>query len=497
MQPVRALFFVLPFILLAGCKHVPARAECSAHQGVAWREVVSPHFRVRTNLDSKHAHEAAVELEKMRKALLFAWHQTAFDPPGKLDVVILQSREQLQEFGGENALAYFIRDDVGPLIVLSGSSYTFDDVSEQSAVTHELAHYLSAYVLHRQPRWIAEGLAGYLETTRPYGEGNEYRMGEANLPLLYWAKTHARVSWEDLWSWNAQELRQAEQVSYYATSWLWVHFLMNAHTERFSAFQQRLGRAEDPRAAWEASFAGIPHQTLERELNAYLKHGRYSAFRYPVSVKLGDFVERPLSDADAHAIRARLASVQLGNHRTPEEWTQEQKKELVLALERDPKSFEVMRRQILMAEGDERLLLTRALVEAHPDRSEAWNQLAVELFKRPGAEAERREAAVKAVQLDPENADGLNHLAWDYVVTGKPKIAVPLARKAVSLAPWSPAILDTYAAALAGAGSCADAAAIQRRALDMLSERASKDARAHYEQQLRKYEGGCVATSAP
>lgn len=197
---MRVVFFVVAALaLLSGCKHVPARAECTAHGGTPWREVTSDHFRVYTNLGSAEASEAAAELERARKSLLFAW-QYRVDPPGRIDTVILQNTEQLHEFVPDLTEAFVTRDTDGLLIALPGNVYQLGSAStDLRVVMHELAHYLSSFVLFRQPRWIAEGLASYLETTRPYGsDGEEVRMGEANANLLYWAKTHARVPLEEL-----------------------------------------------------------------------------------------------------------------------------------------------------------------------------------------------------------------------------------------------------------------------------------------------------------
>ncbi|MCY1074016.1 hypothetical protein [Archangium lansingense] len=48
--------------------------------------------------------------------------------------------------------------------------------------------------------------------------------------------------------------------------------------------------------------------------------------------------------------------------------------------------------------------------------------------------------------------------------------AMPLAAQALELAPWSIAILDTYAMAAAGLGRCEEALVTEQRALGMLQE---------------------------
>jgi hypothetical protein len=474
-----------------GCAHVPSRAECSLHEGSAWREVTSAHFRLKTNLDSKTARDAALQLERWRKALLVAW-EDKIDPPGRLDAIVLQSREQLREFSQRDPVPFFATDVDGPFIVLTGQGYAFDASPSRRQLNHELAHYLSSYALLRQPRWVAEGFATYLETTSPYGDGSQVRIGEDNRAMLAWNRIHAPVSWEDLWNWKGDEnLSQDARHSLYAASWLWVHFLLNKHPERFGDFQVRLGRAEDPRKAWNAAFAGIPHGELNREIGQYLRRGTYSAVRFPMPAIETDVAERPMSDAEVHMVRARLWIAKFEGDR--QKSSELSRQEVAEALARDRHSLEARVWQIraMASSDDERLRLARELTGLHPDRSEAWKMLTHALFGRSEFSGERRDAAVKAVQLAPDDPEALNSLAWDYHLAGTPRPGLPLAQKAARIAPWGPAILDTWAALLADAGSCDQAALVQRRAVDMLREGLSAKRRVPYEEALARYEAGC------
>ncbi|HLL53847.1 MAG TPA: DUF1570 domain-containing protein, partial [Myxococcaceae bacterium] len=350
-----------------------------------------------------------------------------------------------------------------------------------------------AYSLLRQPRWVAEGLASYLEVTRPYGaNGEEVRLGEVNTNLLLWNRTHARVPMEDLWNWKGDaDLRQAERVSYYATSWLWVHFLLNQREREFADFQTRLARAEEPRRAWYEAFKHVGQEQLLTELNQYLKQGRYNAFRFPLPELAEATSERMLSSAEVHGLRARLAMLRAKPMKA-EERVKKIVKELEIAAELDPKDFEsTFVRAITTDEKDKRIELARELTRNHPDKAWAWLALSMALGDAAEMRAERRNALVQAVQVEPDNPSALNSLAWDYATHAQPKVALPLAAKAVKLAPWSADIVDTYAAALAGAGRCAEAVETQHRAIDMLHERTSQTERARYERRLQAYEGGC------
>ncbi|MHB8876136.1 MAG: hypothetical protein ACYC8T_20800 [Myxococcaceae bacterium] len=483
---------VLSLLLFAsGCTHHFTRAECLGHGGTAWREVTSAHFRLRTNLDSPAAREAVTELEKARKALLFAWNGRV-DPPGRLDAVVLRSSAEFHEFADRTAGGLFTVDRTGPLLVLPGESYSFDASPNRWSVMHGLARHLSSYALARQPVWLQVGLGSYLEMTRPYGDGDEIRLGEAHPTWLHWAKTHARVPWEELWAWDSSaDLREAETDSHYASSWLWVHFLLNKHPGQFADFQGRLSQAEEPREAWAAAFKGVDQGELERELNEYLQRGNYSAFRFPLGEISSESVERELSNGEVHALRARLFLLRTAVETsvTPEASANA---EVSRGLQADPGNFDALYWQVISTgSAGKRLELARELVKRHPERAEGWVELTERLFKVSGAERERRDAAIKALQLEPNSVNALNNLAWDYVLSNQPKIGVPFATKAAKLAPWDAAVLDTYAATLAGAGNCPGAVGVQRRAIDMLRERAPKSERLEYSLRLARYEGGC------
>ena len=72
-----------------------------------------------------------------------------------------------------------------------------------------------------------------------------------------------------------------------------------------------------------------------------------------------------------------------------------------------------------------------------------------------------------------------------------------MAREAVRLAPWSPPLLDGYAAVLVDLGHCAQAVDVQLRALEVLSERASEAARQALKERLHQIRVQCRMVLAP
>jgi len=477
-------------LLLVACRHVPPRAECASHQGTAWRELQTEHFLLSTNLDAEAARASVLELERNRKVLLDVFGQRV-RPPGQVEVVVLQSHEQLTEFAQDSVSAYFSLTGDGPLLVFGAESYASEAAPARRVVLHELAHHISRYELLRQPRWFAEGLAGYLETLRPYGEKGDLAMGEVDSRKLAFLLRRPPLPLQVLWAWDDAGDLSAEALQHrYASAWLWTHFLLNRHAERFSRFQAGLARAVEPRAAWAEAFHGVTEATLESDLAEYARHGAYGMRSFKAEETQVTHRERMLSDAEVHVLRSRLFL------RSPPRVgagpLASARRELDAAEQRDASSFAVKAaRYETLEQAPEQLASARALTVAHPEEGGAWRRLNEQLVNAGGPPAEIKAAAVKALQWSASDPRALNNLAWVYLSDGKAPTAIPLVTKAVKLAPWNAAYLDTLASALARVGRCSDAVAVERRALDVMAERGTPAFIDGVKARISGYEKGC------
>ncbi|WNG52644.1 DUF1570 domain-containing protein [Archangium minus] len=454
----------------------------------------STHFRVQTNLSTEAAEKTALELEKFRRALLLAW-DNEFDPPGEVEAIILRSPDQLEEFTDARIAGFASRGENGPLLVMSGDSFLMGESSaDQRIQAHELAHYLSSFVLLRQPRWIAEGFASYLESLYFKGASAEVILGRPVRWMLGYVRAHGWMSLEELWAWQTiNGMSESDLRRHYASSWLWVHYLMNVHGEQFADFQGRLARAEEPRRAFEASFQGV--KDLAGGLRTYVDTGRYAILTIPLPEVPSKVETRELDGAEVHAIRARLRLMTPGSA-TREQRRQQAEQEIAQALREDPTNVSAVYLQSMFSEdASQRLALARELVKARPDSGKAWAMLADALRQSGGSAVEQEQALLRAMELQPQNATVLNNLAWFYVGSENPQKAFELAKRAVALAPADAAILDTYAAVLFQSGHCPDSLRIQRRALDVLHESTPESQRRILQDRLDKYERACQRTS--
>lgn len=465
-----------------------------------WTEVQTEHITLKTDLSSDEARQAALTVERTRAALLAAaWPGAKLLQPERVEVVVLSSREDFQHYFGRLPTGVFLHADP-PTAFLFGPSRTWErrvyrGLEESTSVLkHELSHHLAAYFFRREPRWFAEGLAQYLETLVISEDGKTATLGEINLEALRRYKLHRSLGVEDVLAWSGKlETRDDLTNNYlYGLSWLLVHWLNNTHPEEFARFQNLLIKGIDPDKAWKAVFGNLKSSDIDEQLKRYSQDGKLNLLVLPIPLVDGSVLVRPMSSADVHATRAMtaLAGGLLQVNAAPK--FVEALAELASALAEDPGNVRALRMKMGISKPEERLALGRKATEAHPNDGLAWLTLGEALPQTPDHWEERLTAYQKATTLLPDNATALNNLAWMYVLKGQSAEALPLAAKAVRLAPWNPAILDTYAAALAGVHRCSEAVAIEAQALDALPERTAPQKRAEYVAQLAELEKNCT-----
>lgn len=446
---------LLAISALGAC--APSRFVCPARGGPPWREVSSEHFVLRTDLGRGAAEDMVREFEFVRAALVQGMFRRPISTPIRLEVVAFRSRQDLADYTSDDVAGQFQRDALGRQRILVAD---FGPVQRQ-LIAHELAHYLSFHVIPRQPRWFSEGVATYYETVAKRGLFQKPEVGTVPDGLGPWLLHSSPRSARSVLTWTRDD---PGKESLYATSWLLVHFLVNQRGPSFAEFQKRLGRAEDPAAAWNATFpewsldaAGGPEK-LDAALEAYEKHGSFVYRHLTVEVS-PSVAERPMSPGEVHALRLSM----------PRRWPQPAlEAEASEALAEDPGHVEALRHLVSLSRI-EAIPAARRAVEAHPDAPRAWSFLANALAGSPGA-AEREAALRKAVALAPDDLEGLVPLAAYLLEAGRSGEALPTSRRAVEVAPWSPVTLLLHATILADLGRCGDAALASRRAIDLMGE---------------------------
>lgn len=481
MRPLRAAPVLLSFAL--ACAHGGHEYRCPARGGSAWRELRTEHFLVQTDLPQGKARELAAELERLLGAVRHGLFRTPPPMPGAIRVVALRSKEEFDLFAPEGAGAFYDQSRaLGPTIVLPGELAE----AQRAVIAHELTHHVLAREFVRQPLWFAEGTASFMETIGASGPGNTPTLGGApqwRYRAVY--PYHGGIG-------AVLAARDRLDVRQYGLAWALVHFLNNRRPREFGELQVRFARGQDPAAAWREVFpawdpaAPGGAERLDDELGRYLASGKYAYkdVRLPASSVP---IERAMTASEAHAVRLALPWRNRGKPFRIEALLAEADE----ALAEDPGNVPALS-TAAAARPAQALAYARRAVELHPESARAWLFLSERL---PAEDAAGREEALRrAVQADPESATALNNLAWALLGAGRSGEALPLARKAASLAPWDSAALDTLAAVMADLGQCAAALQVQRRAIDVLPEAAPAEARRGYAERLEELTRTCRVT---
>ncbi|MCP3168743.1 DUF1570 domain-containing protein [Myxococcus qinghaiensis] len=504
-----------------GCVVGPRFTRCPGEDGRAWVELDSEHYTLRTDLPPEQAREAMSVLEHTRVALLAGmWPGALRQEMAKVLVYVLADPREFEGLYPRRVRAFFYKSDTEALIVLSGPpakwSQQYSGLSEDSSsrLNHELAHYLSTYVMQRQPLWLSEGLSEYLETLRLSDGGKRAVLGTPNWSAAYMMRSilkrsvdsvHPAVMMRRVLDWQPgldAEAQEREIGIMYAGSWLMVHWLRHTRPERFTQYQTLLGQGVDPRVAQRQALPELESDSLDQTLLDYVRDIR-AASRHQVAVPTTStaFIERVLDDAEVHASRAKLAA--LGAHMAQQESLVRNRRklsrqELKEALRLDPTGLPALSVKQQESSPEERLALARTAVSAHPDESEAWLLLAAALEPDRDTAEEREAALKKALELAPRSSYAASGLAWLYVTQGRFEEALPLAQWAVALAPWSTPALDTLAMTLAGQGRCAEALQLEQRAMGLTQEQEDSTLKTRLRVRLAGLEDGSLCrTSAP
>lgn len=502
---VRRAAAVALLSLAGGCAHSRS-FRCPAEGGPPWLEIQSDHFVLKTDVAGDAAERVIRELEIMRMAELGAW-DGAFDPPARLEVVVVRTRNELRELLGdlfpivEGYYAPASRPRiVGALFLEELASApnrwleleAQEEAEADAVLRHELAHHLTSQVLLRQPRWFSEGMAQYL----------------AAIKLGTWqGRPAAAVGLANKNAWKAKRVPAAallaggnreDPYGYYASSWLMVHWLVNRRGADFAAYQRRLARAEEPAAAWEAAFPdldpadGAAMARLDRELDAYLVSPTNTPLRVMLPAAEPRLRRREIPPPEVHALRADLF---LHGLLPPEASRPKAEKEIVASLREDPSGLAVALTLAEVGRREDAIRLGRAATAARPDDWRGWAMLATGAAGRDDLAAERLSALRRAAALLPEEAGALNDVAWGLFQAGAPGEAFPLAARAARLAPANPSVLDTCGAIFAALGRCEDALLAQRRAVDLLDQRAAPEAAREIRDRLDRIEAQCGAAA--
>lgn len=222
-----------------GCAHF----ECTAHGGREVRALKTEHFVVTSDLPAD-AHRAEAE----RLELLwdtFAAFFGADVPEAAIPVVVMADQGDV-DFFAPGYRGFVRRSDPEVLVVGAPSEEGGTNVN-----AHELTHLVSACLLPRQPRWVAEGLGAYFEDAT-FKDARTVKMGRWNAGRAEEAFIVGVATLDELEAWGGLSFNDDAEVNRYASAWAWVHYLANHDEGRLRPSRGWPARGRCPRC-WPTS----------------------------------------------------------------------------------------------------------------------------------------------------------------------------------------------------------------------------------------------------
>ena len=211
--------------------------------------------------------------------------------PEKLTVYGFYDTQELQDFTGRRGIAgVYTRGAEGPIFLTSvNKKYTDNGFSEQVGLHEYTHHVLHALVTDGFPRWYDEGFANYLSTMEIDDE--VIRIGVPSAAHLRaieggwaeWISPQTVLGAIDRYpSMGLKERKKGGTTSFYAQSWLYVHYLRN--TPKYDGTLGKYIRLLDdpsvkPLDAFEQAH-GVSVDDFHKEAVEYYKANKFSIDQY-------------------------------------------------------------------------------------------------------------------------------------------------------------------------------------------------------------------------
>jgi Protein of unknown function (DUF1570) len=419
----------------------------------AWFELQTEHFTLRTDLEEPDARRAVADLELLRNALLAAgWHTKSMSS-ARIVVVELMNQRELHEFARETLDGMTTADRFGDRLILAGDGA---GLLGSETMKHELTHAILNGFLRTNPRWVQEGIAGYLEALSIDREKGKAVRGKMVAHRMNALRTFPfeRLDWSAAVIGLKAKYTENNGYDWETLACALVHWMADDHPDEFRAFLSRLSKGEGMWSAFGAAFPTMTDEGVHGAMTRYLVARHWRTDTVEFEPWTGTVALRKLPPAEVHALRAELY------YSTRGDWhgdhTADFLREVAAAKALDPGNPLAL---ALSQRGTD----VRLATELHPDDYRSW------LLWHETHEDDH-EAIRKAAALAPDNAYMLALLAETEQAEGKSKQAIEHAERATLNHP-GPRTLDLLAAIYDQNGRCADALTAEQQALDGLGSR--------------------------
>lgn len=440
MRPHLRWLFRLVFLLVLALSAVPNVFADEAH----WIEVKSPHFSVVTDAGEKRGRETAMRFEQMRAVFGTLMTKANVNIPIPLQIVAFRNSKELRQYaplwnGKAVQLAGLFQGG-------EDRSFIMLDMSTEnpwSVVFHEYAHQLMNGVLTaRVDPWFEEGFAEYFSSIEV--DSKEARVGKIPEDEYLMLEQNSMMKVADLFRVQQNSSTYNENGShrtvFYAESGIVVHYLYdnNLILKLSQYFDLKLSKNVPVEDAIQQGL-GISAADFDKALRNYVSSGHFQYYRIPTPANIvsGEYVTRPLSQADSSAVLADI-------HLHSRDYREKAIAEFQEILNTDPNNasacrglgYAYLQKQDLTRAAE--FFKRAAQGDSKDPRVHYYSAL---LMSREGAFTNHSDLPEMirqldtAIALDPEFADPYSLLAFAQTYAGDPAKGLVSMQKAVSLSP--------------------------------------------------------------
>jgi tetratricopeptide (TPR) repeat protein len=397
-----------------------------------WVSVRTKNFFLLGNAGEKDIRQVGLKLEQFREVFTRLFPQMKFNTSVPTTVVVFKSDRAYAPFKPDpNTAGYF---QAGPDVnYITLTTEVRGEQDPYSVIFHEYTHLLMENTFESVPVWFNEGLAEYYSTLS-VSEDQKVLIGKPIGNHVFLLRDNKMLPLRTLFEVDYKSPHYHEknkQGIFYAQSWALTHYLIMGKVgrgEQLNKFVKLLIAKLPTEQAFQQAF-GVPFETIEKDLRAYVKQDRYNMSAQPLERKVGVDTETQVAQLTEAEAQAYLGDLLLHSNRK-EAYTYLEK-----ALKLDP-NLGMAHASLGMAyfrEGkvnEARASLERA-VAANSQNYLAHYYYALMLSRSgpndapsvseytPEVVAKMRDHLQKAIALRPDFAGSYNLLGFLSVVTGQ------------------------------------------------------------------------------
>ena len=406
-----------------------------------WVEVRSPNFSVITDAGGKRGHEVALHFEQMRAVFGTLMTKANVNLSVPLQIVAFRNSKEMRQLapifnGKPTEMAGLFQGGDDRCFIMLDMSVD----NPWSVVFHEYAHQLmnGNLSVHTDP-WFEEGFAEYFASIEV--DNKEARVGKIPEDTYRILQQMGMMRVADLFRVRQYSKTYNESGShrnvFYAESGLLVHYIYDNEfmLKVGDYFDASINKKKPVEQAMQQAFAMSPEQ-FDKTLRNYLQSGRFKYYPIPTpsGIVASNFIEVPVSLADARAVLADIDAHSVDHHDRAQSEFQE-------VLQLDPNNEAALRGMgyayLQRQDWDHaRQYFQQASGRNSKDpRIHYYNAL---LLNRSGAgqkSDEIKKELETAIALDPKLADAYSLLGYAQAFSGEPEKGLATMKKAVELSP--------------------------------------------------------------